>query len=142
MRIIKEIIVHCSGTEDCQNIGVDEIRDYHQRVKGWRDCGYHYIVRLDGTVESGRYISQPGAHCIGHNAHSIGVCYIGGIHNGKPRDTRTQAQKQALLKLIYKLVKMYHCPVYGHRDFSKKDCPCFDAKKEYGQIWRREVKIS
>lgn len=134
MRLINEIIVHCTGTEAGKDIKAKAIKEYHVNVKGWRNIGYHYVVDLDGTIESGRPISQPGAHCPGHNAHSIGVAYVGGLKNGKPADTRTPEQKATLLKLITKLIIVYRCDVHGHREFARRDCPCFDAHAEYGKI--------
>ena len=147
MRVIKDIIVHCSGTKATTDIGVAEIKRYHTQKppygKGWKDIGYHYVVRLDGTVERGRAISRAGAHCYGHNAHSIGVCYVGGLDaSGTAADTRTPAQKSALLKLIYNLVQMYRCDVHGHHDYNKgKDCPCFDAHAEYTGLYRKTIGI-
>ena len=135
MRLINEIIVHCSATIEGQDVRAKDIKQYHVNQRGWRDIGYHYIIDLDGTVERGRPISQPGAHCLGHNAHSIGVCYIGGLdRSGKPKDTRTAAQRQALLKLITKLTTVYRCATHGHNEYANKACPCFDAKNEYTNI--------
>lgn len=147
MRVINEIIIHCSGTKDKVDIGAKEIKEYHTTPpplgRGWKDIGYHYVIRLDGTVERGRLISKAGAHCFGHNSHSIGICYVGGLNqSGQPADTRTRAQKASLLKLITNLVKVYHCDIHGHHDHNKaKDCPCFDAHKEYTNIYRRIVGI-
>lgn len=134
MRLVNKIIIHCTATEDGKDIRAKEIKAYHVNVKGWRNIGYHYVIDLDGTVESGRPISQPGAHCLGQNAHSIGVAYVGGLKNGKPADTRTPAQKAALLKLVTKLVTLYRCEVHGHCEYAKKACPCFDVQVEYGKI--------
>lgn len=114
---------------------VKDIDRWH-RQSGWECCGYHYVVRLDGTVESGRDPERAGAHCKGHNRQSLGVCYIGGLRaNGRPADTRTDAQKAALLALLKKLrAKHPGARIYGHRDFSTKACPCFDAREEYAEI--------
>lgn len=145
MRVIKDIIVHCSATKPKVDIGAKEIRNYHTSPppygKGWKDIGYHYVVRLDGTIERGRPISRAGAHCVGHNAHSIGVCYIGGLNSsGEAEDTRTPEQKSALLKLLYNLVQMYRCDIHGHHDYNKnKPCPCFDAHAEYTKIYQKAV---
>lgn len=143
MRYINAIIVHCTATEAGTDIGLAQIKTYHTSPppegRGWRNVGYHYIVRLDGTIERGMPISQPGIHCKWHNAHSIGVCYVGGLKDGKPADTRTQAQKQALLQLLVRLTQMYRCHIFGHRDFAQRDCPCFDAKKEYEGLYRQLV---
>ena len=81
MRSITEIIVHCTATPEGKPFTVQQIREWHTAPKpkgnGWRDIGYHYIVYLDGSVHNGRPVEQIGAHCSGHNAHSIGVCYVG-----------------------------------------------------------------
>lgn len=75
-----------------------------------------------------------GAHCLGHNAHSIGVCYIGGLdRDGKtPKDTRTGSQKLALEALVQLLQLNYPvATVHGHKEFANKACPCFDVEQEY-----------
>ena len=134
MRTIKEIIVHCTATEEGRNFSVADIDGWHRR-KGWRCIGYHYVVYLDGTIACGRKLSEVGAHCAGHNANSIGVCYVGGLRNGRPADTRTPQQKMALLRLLFNLKTMYpNAKIYGHKDFSSKACPCFDARAEYGKL--------
>ena len=136
MRKITEIIVHCSATAEGKDFGAADIDRWH-RAQGWDCIGYHYVVKIDGTVQEGRPIERIGAHCKGHNANSIGVCYIGGLTaDGKePKDTRTAAQKAALLSLIRRLKSNYPgAKVYGHRDFARKACPCFEAREEYEGI--------
>lgn len=133
MRRITEIIVHCSATAEGKDFTVKDIDRWH-RAKGWAGCGYHYVVKLDGTVETGRSLDKVGAHCYGHNKNSIGVCYIGGVAtDGKsPKDTRTTKQKAALLTLLKKLKSQYpNADIRGHRDFAAKACPSFDATREY-----------
>lgn len=136
MRKITEIIVHCSATAEFRDFGAADIDRWH-RAQGWDCIGYHYVVKLDGTVQEGRPIERMGAHCKGHNANSIGICYIGGLTaDGKtPKDTRTAAQKAALLSLIRRLKSNYPgAKVYGHKDFARKACPCFEAREEYKWI--------
>ena len=131
-RQITEIIIHCSATEAGQDFGAADIDRWH-RARGWQSIGYHYVVRLDGRIEVGRPESEVGAHCAGHNAHSIGICYIGGLHQGQPADTRTAQQKAALTNLITHLHTNYpDAVVLGHRDTgAPKACPCFDVRKEF-----------
>lgn len=135
-RSINEIIVHCTATPEGREVSVDEIRRWHKQ-RGFSDIGYHYVVHLHGDVEEGRDVDLVGAHCSGHNTHSIGVCYVGGVSkDGKtPKDTRTFQQKAALLKLLEEL-KIYYqnAKIYGHRDFANKACPSFDATQEYKNI--------
>lgn len=136
MRTINKLIVHCSATREGQDITVDTIRDWHLK-RGWSDIGYHYVVKLDGTIETGRSVELMGAHVKGHNKDSIGICYIGGVEaDGKtPKDTRTDKQKDSLLNLLVTLKHVYgDISVYGHRDFSSKACPSFDATSEYKNI--------
>ena len=133
-RTINEIIVHCTATKIGREVSVDELRRWH-KAKGWADVGYHFVVHLDGSISVGRPIDKMGAHCEGHNQHSVGVVYVGGLGlNGKACDTRTEAQKMALRVLVAGLKKVYNITkVSGHRDYNKaKACPCFDAKNEYG----------
>lgn len=142
MRKINKIIVHCTATAEGKDYSVETIRKWHLK-RGWRDIGYHFLVQRDGTVDEGRPIEQSGAHTKGHNWDSIGISYVGGVEAKKKdgkwiaKDTRTDEQKEALLDLICQLHDTYGGVVYGHRNFSKKSCPCFDAKKEYENISNR-----
>ena len=135
-RTIKELIVHCSATPEGKDYSVDTIRQWHLQ-RGFSDIGYHYVIYRDGSIHTGRDESIIGAHCTGHNTNSIGVCYIGGCaSDGKtPKDTRTTEQKQSLVKLLKELKTKYpQASIHGHRDFSSKACPSFDATKEYSSI--------
>lgn len=134
MRYINEIIIHCSATKEGLDFNVNDLRRWH-KAQGWKDVGYHFVITLDGTIEQGRALEEIGSHTKGHNAHSIGICYIGGISkDGKPKDTRTIQQKAALCDLLNKLCKKFpDALIFGHNDFTKaKACPCFDVQKEYG----------
>lgn len=84
----------------------------------------------------GRPIEQIGAHCKGENANSIGICYIGGMdkENKKAKDTRTDAQKKALVELVASLKEQYpDATIHGHNEFANKACPSFDVQKEFGE---------
>jgi N-acetylmuramoyl-L-alanine amidase len=132
MRKIKEIIIHCTATPEGRPVTVAEVDRWH-RARGFQGIGYHYLIGLNGEVWQGRSVEIVGAHCEGHNAHSVGVCYAGGLDDrARAKDTRTAKQKAALAALVARLKTTYPgATVYGHRDFSKKSCPCFDAKNEY-----------
>ena len=133
MREINKVIIHCADTPEGRDVKTAEIRRWHTEERGWSDIGYHCVIELDGSVHSGRPEDISGAHCRGHNADSIGICYVGGADaDGNPKDTRTEAQKSSMDKLVNELLDRYSdAVVYGHRDFSEKACPSFDAKTEY-----------
>lgn len=138
MRSISEIIVHCSDTPEGRDNTVADITAWH-KARHFRTIGYHYVIYRDGSIHQGRPEEDVGAHCKegGHNRHSIGICYIGGrTADGKDyKDTRTPEQKEALLSLLRQLKARYpNAQIYGHRDFSSKPCPCFDAKAEYRSL--------
>ena len=136
MRKIDKIIVHCTATPEGKDYHVSDVDKWHKQ-RGWKGIGYHYLIALDGTIEKGRPENEIGAHCTNHNRTSIGICYVGGLDkDGKtPKDTRTEAQKKALLELIVALLIKYpRARIYGHRDFANKACPSFDARKEYYNI--------
>lgn len=147
--MINHIVVHATATKEHQEFNASDIDRWHKQ-NGWSGIGYHYVVLLNGKVEKGRSDSQPGAHVAGHNKDSIGVVYIGGLDKfGKPKDTRTDAQKKTLRGLLTMLKGDFpKAKISGHRDFSKdlngngiiepfefmKACPCFDAKTEYKDV--------
>lgn len=135
MRKITEIIVHCTATKAGRHFDVNDVRRWHLQ-RGFRDIGYHFLVLLDGTVQKGRPLAEAGAHCTGHNANSIGVCYVGGLDtDGRPSDTRTPQQRQALRNLLTELRRQFPTAViHGHRDFAPKACPCFNATEEYKSL--------
>lgn len=127
-RPIHTIIVHCTATPEGRAVSVATIRKWHND-QGWSDIGYHYVVHLDGTIEAGRPESVIGSHVANHNTGSIGIVYVGGTDKaGKPKDTRTVAQKAALVDLCKALIKKYPSikKVAGHNDYTNaKACPSF-----------------
>lgn len=133
MRTINKIIIHCAATPEGKDFTVQQIREWHVKGNGWRDIGYHFIIYRDGSIHKGRAIEQAGAHTSGHNANSIGICYIGGCAaDGKtPKDTRTEAQRAALIKLVAELKASYpSATVHGHNEFAAKACPSYNVQKE------------
>lgn len=131
-RRIDKIIIHCSATPEGKDFTVDQIRQWHLD-RGFSDVGYHYVIYRDGSIHKGRPIEKVGAHTTGQNAHSIGICLIGGCAaDGKtPKDTRTEAQRAALIKLVAELKASYpSVTVHGHNEFAAKACPSFNVQKE------------
>lgn len=136
MRKINKVIVHCTATPEGRHTTIEDVTRWHLD-RGWSDIGYHLLVYLDGTVHEGRPIQIQGAHCRGQNKNSIGIAYVGGIDKKdfKAKDTRTKEQKEALEDILEYFKILYpDIEIYGHRDFSSKACPSFDAKKEYSHI--------
>ena len=137
-RHINEIIIHCTDTEDGRDYTIDDVRQWHTlpppKGRGWSDVGYHYLIYRNGSVVAGRDVDQAGAHCKGHNSYSIAVCYVGGRgKDGKCRDTRTIQQRAAMTNLLIELRLRYpQAVIVGHSFWDpSKECPCFDAAKEY-----------
>ena len=142
MRKIDKIIWHCSATKEGQPVTVEDIRRWHVDGRGWSDIGYHFVITLDGQVHAGRPLIRAGAHVAGLNAHSIGICYVGGVDkNGKPKDTRTKEQKKALYDQTALLLKRFPgATVHGHNEFAAKACPSFDARKDWtGHVLSLEI---
>ena len=145
MRILNLIVVHCSATRANIHLTPERLDEIH-RKRGFHGCGYHYYITRDGLVHAMRPIERVGAHAKGYNAHSIGICYEGGLDgDGKACDTRTPLQKSMLRALIASLKIQFGIDkVVGHRDLSPdlnrngtvdpqewvKMCPCFDVAAE------------
>lgn len=129
---VRRIVLHYSATYPDQDYGVEDIRKMHL-ARGWKDVGYHYIIRRNGRIEPGRPESVVGAHVAGHNTGSIGICCIGGIERATgPNvgvDNRTDAQKAATVRLVSDLLARHPgAEVVGHRDLAATQCPGFDAR--------------
>ncbi len=136
MRAIKYLAVHCTATQPSAT--VSSIQKYWKQNLGWKNPGYHFIIKADGEIVNLLPIEQVSNGVAGYNSQIINISYIGGIDAaGKPKDTRTDAQKQSLLKILKELKKQFPtAKIQGHRDFPnvKKACPSFDAKKEYSAL--------
>ncbi|MCD8261081.1 MAG: N-acetylmuramoyl-L-alanine amidase [Bacteroides sp.] len=119
MRKIDLIVIHCSATRADRDYSPLQLERDH-RLQGFTTTGYHFYIRKDGEIITCRPLRMPGAHVKGYNAHSIGVCYEGGLTpQGQPADTRTAAQRRALRIVVRALLMDYSdARVVGHRDLS------------------------
>ena len=137
MRKIEYIVIHCTATS--QDATVAAIQNYWQQVLGWKTPGYHYLIDKSGNSTQLLGIDKVANGVKNYNAHSIHISYIGGINAaGKSIDNRTISQKETILFLLRQLKRKFpQAIIQGHRDFPnvKKDCPCFNAKKEYEAIF-------
>ncbi len=137
MRDINRIIIHCSATPEGRDIDAATIRDWHVNGNGWADIGYHYVIRIDGDIETGRPLDKSGAHVRGHNKDSIGICYVGGADaDMNPKDTMNEVQESAMKELIYSLRMVWdkHLTLHGHNEYASKACPSFKVSEKFAKI--------
>lgn len=137
MRTVTLLVIHCSATPQGVALSFEDCRRDHIRHRRFQDIGYHFYVTRDGEIHRGRPLEKVGAHCRGHNSHSIGICYEGGLTaQGQPADTRTQQQKASILTLLRELKQDFpQALIVGHHDLNPmKACPCFDAVGEYREL--------
>ena len=119
---IKLLVVHCSDTENSQDLTAIDIHKMHLDF-GWDGIGYHKIIRRSGKIENGRPEYWIGAHVKGKNEISLGVCLIG-------RDKFTKRQFKSLEQILKRWKTIYpDAKILGHRDAvnTKKTCPNFDV---------------
>ena len=144
MRKIDLIVIHCSATREDRDFTENALGIAHRR-RGFNGIGYHFYIRKNGDIKTTRPIEKIGAHAKGCNAHSIGICYEGGLDtNGRPKDTRTLWQKHSLQVLVKALQIDYpDVHICGHRDLSPdlngngeiepeewvKACPCYNVSE-------------
>ena len=151
MRTINRIFVHCTASWQ-ETTTKESLLDEFKR-NGWKNPGYHYVVKPDGNIIIMLDEAEVANGVKGYNSNSIHVAWIGGLvkKDGKTvnKDNRTGEQKTALFDLLAKLKQKYpQAEILGHRDISPdknhngivdpweriKDCPLFDAKIEYADI--------
>lgn len=145
---IKYLTIHCAATIEGRNHSVEEVNKWD--IDKFGQISYHFVIPLDGRFVRTLKDTEKGAHVGGKNTGNIGICYVGGLSaDGKPKDTRTEAQKKAMLTLIRTYKGKYPgIIIRGHRDWSPdlnkngkvdphewlKACPCFDVA-----AWLKEV---
>lgn len=137
MRKINRLVVHCSATRPSMDIGVADINKWHLQ-RGFKPtptspaCGYHKVIRRDGTIENGRPEERIGAHAENYNADSLAVCLAGGVkEDGKTPENNFTAAQFASLKVVLKdWVRRYGTvEIRGHGSLPgvAKACPSFDV---------------
>ena len=152
MARLKYLVLHCTATAEGREVTSDEIRAWHTNPvskggRGWKQVGYTDMIHLDGHVE--RLVSNNedvnvdpweitnGA--AGYNSVSRHVVYAGGVAtDGKTaKDTRTQAQKQAMEAYVKDFHKRFpKVRIIGHGEVAAKACPSFDV-----QAWLKSIGI-
>lgn len=146
MKQIK-VCIHCSATPETSRLTFEQCRKMHKKQNGWSDIGYNLYIERDGSIHQGRKFGAQLAHAKGHNTGFIAICYEGGLDKDlNPKDTRTEAQKQALIACKLFIERMFDVIEWmGHRDLSPdanhdgvitpdewmKACPSFNVKSEF-----------
>ena len=129
---IEYIVVHCSATRPSQDINAATIDEWHKE-RGFDSIGYHFVIKRDGQIEIGRSEDQQGAHALGYNHNSLGVCLVGGVKQDDYKvgeNNFTDEQWQSFEKLISDLEEKYlGVKIIGHNEISKKFCPSFDVQQ-------------
>ena len=127
---VDTVVVHYLWTRLDDPTDMARVAEWH-RARSFNGPGYHYLIRLDGSVEYGRPEWARGAHVGGQNDRKIGVAFEGGRLRGSDdgHDTRTPAQKAKMRKLIRDIKKRHPSikRVVGHRDLAATQCPGFDV---------------
>lgn len=104
------IVIHHSLTEDGKTVNWQAIREYHINTQKWLDVGYHYGIELVNEryeILKGRMDNIAGAHCLGFNDCSIGICCIGNFDETEP----SPEMMGLLVKLVKSLMAIYNIPV-------------------------------
>ena len=135
MRPLNRIIIHHSASPRLSTTR-DEIDQWH-KARGFIEIGYHWVIEAGGKVVPGRPLHIDGAHCLGHNHDSIGICVVGDNTSADPTQHWDGDQKQALLDMVVGLELLYPTikAVYGHRDApgAKTECPGLDVRALLGR---------
>lgn len=110
------IVLHHAEAPNCS---IEDIHSWHLG-NGWCGCGYHYLVRKDGSIYRGRPEGAIGAHCPGANDKSIGICAEGEYMT----ETMPVVQKEAIVGLCKDIISRYGIKqIYGHKELYNTICP-------------------
>lgn len=112
----KMVILHHAEAKICS---IEDVHRWHLE-NGWSGCGYHYFVRKNGIIYIGRSEKAVGAHCLGYNSVSIGICAEGNFEC----EDMGQEQYNSILGLTRCMFSKYGISkVYGHKELYSTDCP-------------------
>lgn len=120
---VEMFVVHHAGDGQNADLSAAEVHQMHLN-NGWAGCGYHFIIRQDGTIERGRPRAYKGSHCPGANSNSLGINVMGDFMIAEP----TPEQIVSLVGLLADLHDVYGLAVtdgsiVGHRDKLATACP-------------------
>ena len=149
MAKLKYLVIHCTATAEGREVTAAQLRAAHTNPvskggRGWRVVGYTDMIHLDGRIE--RLVDNnedanvdPWEITNGakdYNTVSRHEVYIGGLDKKeKPKDTRTEAQKEALKRYVLDFHRRFpDVKIIGHNEVAAKDCPCFDVQKYLKEI--------
>lgn len=111
-----EVILHHA---EASSATVWDINDWHLS-NGWVGIGYHYYIRKDGSLYRGRPEWAVGAHAVGHNDRSIGICCEGAYMT----EAMPAAQLTSLKALLRDIMGRYgKLTLLRHKDVNSTDCP-------------------
>lgn len=127
------IVVHCAATTAKTDTDIKDVTEWH-KARGFKTVGYHFFIKRDGTRQTGRSIDAIGAHVVGYNHKSVGICMAGGIADGPaqtPESNFTKAQWTTLYLTLVELHVTYpQAVIVGHRDLDAgKACPSFSISE-------------
>lgn len=141
---VKKIIIHHSAGDDKDGLDWADIKEYHKKVRGWDDVGYHAGVERIGSrvqVVYGRSWWRSGAHCVGQNSIALGFCFVGNYNRSGPDE---EMLKEAA-RFLSEWVRLYGLKVEdikAHREYADTDCPgkAFDLERlrEEVRVWMEE----
>lgn len=126
------IVIHCAATPPQMDVDISTIAEWH-KARGFKTVGYHFFIKRDGTRQKGREINAVGAHVVGFNHNSVGICMAGGMdrHAKTPENNFTDAQWATLYLTLKELHEEFpRAVIVGHRDLNAgKACPSFDVSE-------------
>ncbi len=137
-RDVCEMVVHWSETYTNSNLSAAQLTE----LTGAGDNAYHFIIRRDGSVERGVNLNGVADHCntLGHNQHSIGVCFVGGLNVSSGSDDLYEVASARSITLsqynsFYQIMRTFFMQfpggqALGHMDIdANQEDPGFDVRE-------------
>lgn len=108
------IVIHTAASMDV-SVNAAVIDHWHRR-RGFECIGYHYVIKMNGEEEVGRPENAIGAHCLGLNNSSIGICVVGHGDFFRFRDEQYEKLRWRVQDLRKRYWDMRYPEVIGHRE--------------------------
>lgn len=131
---IQYIVIHHSAVSRDKNPDQFIANNNYHKSKGFPlsslgyYLGYNYEISSTGIVRQARKEGEIGAHTVGLNDMSIGICMDGEFDTEIPTEQQTEAMSKLLKEILTRHPK---AKITYHRNWAKKTCPGLLIKDDW-----------
>jgi N-acetylmuramoyl-L-alanine amidase len=110
------------ATLDAEARHMRQIQQWHLD-RGWATVGYHFVLSPTGRIFRGRPVDRLGAHVLGHNVGTVGICLMGNFESERPTASALAALDLVRTRLVPGGAAVALLGHRDHRGHESSACP-------------------